>query len=92
MNEQGTGVGIQQEVWSGKPCPHCGSSDIVSGLEFGLGTEVGTFGLTYRALAVFRGKEKLQAELCRACGTVVRIYVNNTQQDWIVKKDKKNQI
>ena len=89
MSYEGTGVGVQQEVWSGKPCSHCGSRDIVAGLEFNLGTEVGTFGIAYRALAVFRGGEKVQAELCRACGTVARIYVNNTQRNWYVKSDKK---
>ncbi len=87
MNDQGSYLekGIQQPVWNGKPCPHCGSSDIVSGLEFNLNAEVGPFGLHYKAFAFLAGTEKLYAELCRACGTVVRTYVKNTKRNWIVK-------
>jgi predicted RNA-binding Zn-ribbon protein involved in translation (DUF1610 family) len=92
MNEQGSRSGevVQQSEWSGKPCPHCGSSDIVSGLEFNQGVEVGPFGLTYRTAAVFKGTEKLHAELCCSCGTILRIYVNNAKRNWLVrgKQDK----
>jgi hypothetical protein len=76
---------LNQSGWSGKPCPHCGSSNIISGLEFNQGVEVGPFGLVYTAAGIFRGKEKLHADLCRACGTVNRIYVNNVNRNWIVR-------
>jgi hypothetical protein len=87
MNDQGdcSVEGIQQGVWRGKPCPHCGSSDIVSGLEFNLNAEVGPFGLHYKALTFIAGTEKLHAELCRDCGTIIRLYVNNTKRNWIVR-------
>jgi hypothetical protein len=80
---------LNQGVWSGKPCPHCGSSDIISGLEFNLNAEVGPFGLHYKAFTFIAGTEKLHAELCRSCGTVIRIFVNNTKRNWIVREDKK---
>jgi hypothetical protein len=92
MDEQGShrGEGIQQGGWNGKPCPHCGSSDIAAGLEFNMNAEVGPFGLSYNAFAFIGGVEKLQAELCRNCGTIIRIYVNDTKRNWIVRGKKEN--
>jgi hypothetical protein len=92
MNDQGdrSVEGIQQGVWSGKPCPHCGSSDIVSGLEFNLGVEVGPFGPIYKAVAFFTATEQLHAGLCRNCGTIIRIYVNDTKRNWVVRGKKEN--
>jgi hypothetical protein len=91
MNDEGTYPkdGFLQGNWSGKPCPHCGGNDIVSGLEFNLNAEVGPFGLSYKAVAFFRGTEKLYAVLCRGCGTVMRIYVNDPKRNWIQRGDKK---
>ncbi len=80
---------FHQSGWSGKRCPACGGSDIVTCLEFGLGAEVGTFGLKYKAIGVFRGTEKLHADLCNACGTVVRLYVTETKRNWIQRVVKK---
>jgi predicted RNA-binding Zn-ribbon protein involved in translation (DUF1610 family) len=87
MDEQGghAGEGIQPSGWSGKPCPQCGSSDIVSGLEFNQGVEVGPFGLSYKDIAFMRGTEQLHTELCRNCGTIIRLYVNNTKRNWTVR-------
>jgi hypothetical protein len=92
MDEQGghRGEGIQQGGWTGKPCPHCGSSDIVSGLEFNQGVEVGPFGPIYKAVAFFTATEQLHAELCLNCGTIIRIYVNDTKRNWIVRGKKEN--
>jgi hypothetical protein len=89
-NEDRSVEGIQQSVWSGKPCPHCGSNDIISGLEFSLNAEVGPFGLSYKSAAFFRGTEQLHAELCHNCGTIIRIYVNDTKRNWIVRGKKEN--
>lgn len=74
--------------FSGGKCPYCGSSDIVTELEFSLGTEVGPFGITYRALAFLKGTQRLQADLCSACGTLVRLYVLNTKRNWYRRKQK----
>jgi len=92
MNDQGShaGEGSQPSGWSGKPCPHCGSSDIISGLEFNQGVEVGPFGPTYKGVAFFTGTEQLHGELCRGCGTIIRIYVNNTERNWVVRGKKEN--
>jgi hypothetical protein len=84
-NDTYPGVVPQNEIWSGPPCPHCGSRDIVSGLKFNLNAEVGPLGLSYKAVAFLRGTEQLYAELCRGCGTVTRTYVKNTQRNWIQK-------
>jgi hypothetical protein len=92
MDDQGIGQAAtyHQGGWSGGRCPYCGGSDIVTGLEFSLGTEVGPFGLTYKALAVFRGSEKVHADLCNTCGTIVRLFVTNTKRVWTQRGEKKN--
>jgi predicted RNA-binding Zn-ribbon protein involved in translation (DUF1610 family) len=89
MNEQGTGpaAGSLQSGWKGG-CPHCGAANIVSGLEFNLNAEVGPWGLSYKAFGPFRGTEKVCAELCTSCGTVVRIYVNEPNRNWYRKEPK----
>lgn len=79
------GEGLPIETWTGAPCPHCGSRDIVSGLRYNLNAEVGPLGLSYKAFGPVRGTEQLYAELCRACGTVVRTFVKNTDRKWIQK-------
>jgi hypothetical protein len=86
MSDKGSQIvsGNQQSSWSGRPCSYCGSKDIVSKLELGI-TGVGEFGITYKINAIFTGSEKLHAELCRTCGTVVRIFVANSKQNWIVR-------
>ncbi|MGA3371973.1 MAG: hypothetical protein ABSC48_09450 [Terracidiphilus sp.] len=85
MSDKGSQIGEanQQSEWSGKPCPHCGSNDIVSKLELGV-TGMDEFGITYKINAFFTGNEKLHAEICLACGTVVRIFVVNSKRNWIV--------
>jgi hypothetical protein len=75
----------RQSAWSGKPCPHCGSKDIVSKVKLdvtGLGAD--ELGITYKINAFLTGNEKLHAEICRACGTLVRIFVVNSKRNWIV--------
>lgn len=80
--------GFHQGGFSGGRCPYCGGSEIVAGLEFNQGVEVGPFGLLYRALGPFTGTEKLRADLCNACGTIVRIYVKETKRKWIQRGEK----
>lgn len=72
-------------------CPHCGGCDLATAVEFNYGSEVGPLGLSYKTGAVFRGTEKLRADLCRVCGTIVRLFVQNTKRDWIQRGDHKSQ-
>jgi hypothetical protein len=74
MTEQGEGR-----------CPHCGGTELVRGLELNLTAEVGAIGFPYRAAWKFHGTEPLLADLCRACGTVVRLFVQDTGRKWVQK-------
>ncbi len=91
MDDEGTGsfATYHQGGFSGGRCPFCSGSDIATGLEFSLGTEVGVFGLTYRAFGVLRGSEKVRADLCNSCGTIVRLFVTNTKRVWTQRGEKK---
>jgi hypothetical protein len=64
-------------------CPHCGGGDVLRGLELNQNAEVGKIGLPHKAALVFTGTEPLLADLCRGCGTVVRLYVRETSRKWI---------
>jgi hypothetical protein len=68
--------------WSGGRCPFCGSSEILTGLKFNQNVKVGPWGLTYRAMALLRGTERVWADLCSSCGTIVRTYVKETKRNW----------
>jgi DNA-directed RNA polymerase subunit RPC12/RpoP len=85
MNEQGTDQAgaFHQGGWSGGRCPYCGSSEILTGLEFNLNAEVGPWGLSYKAIAFLRGTEKVNADLCSSCGTIVRTYVKEPKRKWV---------
>ncbi|MDP2875667.1 MAG: hypothetical protein Q8O00_05735 [Holophaga sp.] len=45
--------------------------------------EVGRIGLAYKAAVIFVTTEQLQADLCQACGTVVRFFVKEPKRNWI---------
>jgi uncharacterized OB-fold protein len=94
MSDEGTysKEGFHQGGFSGGKCPYCGSNDIATGLKFNLNAEVGPLGLSYKAVAFFRGTEQLHADLCRACGTVVRTYVTNTKRNWVQKENQKTHL
>jgi hypothetical protein len=65
-------------------CPHCGGRDIATGVRL---TQTGqvrlSIGLAYKAAAIFTGAETLCADLCRACGTVLRFFVKEPGRNWI---------
>jgi hypothetical protein len=42
-----------------------------------------SIGLAYKAAAIFTGAETLCADLCRACGTVLRFFVKEPGRNWI---------
>lgn len=62
-------------------CPHCGGSEIVKGIPIGLTAEVGYVGPQYQAF-ILTGTEPFLADLCGACGTVVRLYVQDPKRKW----------
>lgn len=64
-------------------CPHCGGGDVVHAIEVIQNAEVGRIGLEYKVLGPLRGAEPLLADLCRGCGTVVRLFVRTTDRKWI---------
>jgi hypothetical protein len=74
-------------------CEHCGSSELISGIEVVASGGSGDVrpGLLCNAKekGLFKGAEKnkresLFAELCTACGTVKRFYVKDPKRDWVV--------
>ena len=73
----------QQDARSTAPCPGCGGSDVIRGVEFNQGVQVGPFGAVYRAAGIFTGTESLHADICRSCGAVARFYVKRTDRNWV---------
>jgi hypothetical protein len=65
-------------------CPHCGGSDIIVGACVIQNAEVGTIGLAYKK-SIFTTAEQLHADLCKSCGTVVRLFVKNADRKWVQK-------
>jgi hypothetical protein len=68
-------------------CPHCGSDDITKALKLGLTAQVGQVGIKYEATGRFLGMallgtEPLHVDVCNACGTVTRIYVDIPERKW----------
>ena len=64
-------------------CSECGSADIVADVRVSHGVEVGRTGLKFSAALGFLGTEPLYADLCQACGTVVRFHVKQTSHKWV---------
>jgi hypothetical protein len=64
-------------------CPHCGGADLVRAVRLGQAAEAGSVGLKYRTLLILVGTESLYADLCKACGSVVRLYVHEVERTWI---------
>jgi len=67
----------------GARCPHCGSADVITGLKVNQNAEVGRIGLAYKAAVLFVGTEELRADLCHACGSVIRFFVKEPSRNWI---------
>jgi hypothetical protein len=45
--------------------------------------DVGSIGLRYKTGFLFLGTEQLQADLCRSCGSIVRLFVKDTKRNWV---------
>ena len=66
-------------------CPSCGSPDVVRNVTMSQPVEVGSIGLEYKATLGIRKTETLLSDLCKQCGTVVRLHVKHTDRKWITK-------
>lgn len=67
-------------------CPHCGGRVFVKGIDIGLTLEYGGVGLSYKDGRFLADTEPLRADLCKACGTVQRLYVKNVKHNWQPKQ------
>lgn len=86
MDGQATSSGgsLQNTSRGGATCPHCGSGEIATGVSLTQIAQVHlNIGLAYKAAAIFTGAETLHADLCRACGTVLRFFVMDPKRNWI---------
>jgi hypothetical protein len=63
-------------------CQSCGSDNIVRGIHVGKTAEIGDIGLSYQSAVILTGTEPMVADLCTACGVVVRLRVQNTNRKW----------
>ena len=66
-----------------KVCPHCGSPDTIVGAKLSHTAKTGSIGLSYTSGVLFRGTEPLFADLCRHCGTVIRLRVEHPDRHWV---------
>lgn len=66
-------------------CPYCNGANIQTDVEVGQNAEVSAIGLKYRANFMMFGVEAFHADLCKDCGSIVRLFVWNTGRKWCVK-------
>jgi hypothetical protein len=66
-------------------CHACGGTDIVRNITMSQSVEAGYAGLQYRSLLMLTVTEPLLADLCRKCGTVVRMHVKTPDRKWETK-------
>ena len=67
-------------------CTHCSSNSITRNVKVKQSTDVGTVGLAYKRAGIFHVSEQLLADLCTECGTIVRLYVSETDRNWVTVK------
>jgi hypothetical protein len=63
-------------------CPYCKGQDVVADVIVGQTADAGRIGLAYKTRFLVTGTAGLRAELCRQCGSVVRLYVKETGKNW----------
>lgn len=64
-------------------CPECGGTDIVKSIGIAKMTEAGSIGLGHNTEYFVKATEPLVVDLCRNCGTVVRLYVKKADKRWV---------
>jgi hypothetical protein len=67
-----------------KVCPDCGSTDIAVGVQVSKSAETGRIGLTHKKAGFLWVIEPLCANVCRKCGTIIRLYVKDTDHNWVL--------
>jgi hypothetical protein len=67
-----------------KVCPVCGCTDIVVGVQVSKSAETGRIGLTHKKAGILWVIEPLCANVCSKCGTIIRLYVKDTDHNWVV--------
>ncbi len=68
-------------------CMYCGSENITERIQASQSVEAGWVGLCF-SKGFLIGSEPLLTDICLNCGTVVRMYVDNPNQKWYIKKKK----
>ena len=68
-----------------RTCPECGGTEIVGGVSISQTAQTGNIGLSYRTLGILRGTSQFYADVCRKCGTVVRLFVREPEKPWVSK-------
>jgi hypothetical protein len=66
-------------------CSHCGGGDFVVGVRVGQSAAAMRIGLKFRDGLLLVGTEPIVADLCTTCGTVQRLYVENTKHHWLMQ-------
>jgi hypothetical protein len=64
-------------------CAECGGTDIAKSIGIAKMTEAGSIGLGHDTDYFVKATEPLVVDLCRNCGTVVRLYVKRPQKRWV---------
>jgi hypothetical protein len=63
-------------------CAHCGSSDFHRGIPIAGFVNAGRGDVSLSVKDWFRYHERLLCDLCKQCGTVNRLYVQNANRNW----------
>ncbi|MBM4029180.1 MAG: hypothetical protein FJ280_27850 [Planctomycetes bacterium] len=66
-------------------CSHCGGQDFAVRVRIGQTAEVGHIGLSYKDGLLLVGTEPLRVDVCTACGTIRRLYVENVDHRWVTR-------
>jgi hypothetical protein len=78
-----TDVNMDSSKKADSQCPHCGANDFIRAVKLSQPVQTGSIGLVHRKALVFDATETLLADLCKACGTVTRFYVRETNRNWL---------
>lgn len=66
-------------------CSFCGSTNIAHHIEVNQTADAGRIGLSYHTRFLILGTEKLFADLCDTCGSVLRLSVDTPGKKWVTK-------
>lgn len=66
-------------------CNYCKSSNVVKNVNVTGGNTIHPFGIMYKEGKVWIKTEPIIGDICKDCGSV-RLYVQNTNRNWIQQK------